>query len=61
MLPCRPQRCTMQPQITANGIEKNEEQDWRIREERHDLECRQYRIAQEEQGQKRLVLAFRQV
>ena len=50
MLPLRPQRCTMQPQITANGIDKDEEQDWRIREERHDLECRQYRIAQEEQG-----------
>jgi hypothetical protein len=51
MLPRRPQRCTMQPQITANSIDKDEEQDRRIREERHDLECRQYRIAQEEQGQ----------
>lgn len=61
MLPRRPQRCTMQPQVPANGIDKDEEQDWRIREERHDLECRQYRIAQEEQGQKRLILAFRQM
>ena len=61
MLPRRPQRCTMQPQVTADGIDKDEEQDWRIREERHDLECRQYRIAHEEQGQERLILAFRQV
>lgn len=51
MLPRRPQRCTMQPQITANSIDKDEEQDRRIREERHALECWQYRIAQEEQGQ----------
>ena len=61
MLPRRPQRCTMQTQITADSIDKDEEQDWRIREERHDLECRQYRIAQEEQGQKRLILFFRQL
>ena len=61
MLPRLRQRGTVQPQITADGVNKGKKQDGRIREERHNLDCRQYRIAQEEQCQERLVLPLRQV